>query len=179
MTPVVANGRRYARPCSLACVSAVVFCFLVGTAGGQYPQPNAPRQTAPIQMPPQFDPRQSEQQLEELNRHLDEIQRKFLGNAPNAPNIKKTVGAVNDAVNGMAIAIMLGGTVIIVLIGLFVFKSLRPSANARKRLWEEDPRLRLLLAEMAADEHKARAKPEKESVGQHLATNVGSTSIKS
>jgi uncharacterized protein YneF (UPF0154 family) len=170
MTPVMANGRRYARPCCLACVSAIVFGFFVGTAAGQYTPPGGPRQTAPIQMPPQFDPRQSEQQMEELNRHLEEISRKFLSDAPNAPNIKKTVGAVNDAVTGMAVAIMLGGVIIIVLIGLFVFKRLRPSAYARNRPLD-DPRLRALLADMA---EKGSVKAEKESVGQHIASDGGS-----
>ena len=42
-------------------------------------------------------------------------------------------------------------------------------ANARNRPLE-DPRLRLLLANMAAEGQKARAKPEKEPVGQHMAT---------
>ena len=107
--------------------------------------------------------------MEELNRHMDEIRRSFLSDAPNAPNIKKTVRAVNDGVTGLAVGIMVGGVAIILLIGLFVFRSLRPSAYARKRPLD-DPRLRLLLADMAAEGQKARAKPEKDSVGQHMAT---------
>jgi hypothetical protein len=168
MTPVVANVRPYARRFCPACVSAIVFSFFVGTAAGQYPPPDGPRQA-----PPQFNPRQGQDQMEELNRHMDEIRRSFLSDAPNAPNIKKTVRAVNDGVTGLAVGIMVGGVAIILLIGLFVFRSLRPSAYARKRPLD-DPRLRLLLADMAAEEQKTRAKQEKESVGQHVATDVGS-----
>jgi len=169
MIPAVANIRRYARRRCLACVSAIVFGFFVGKAAGQYPPSGGSRQTAPIQTPPQFNPRQGEQQLEELNRHLDEIRRNILSDAPNAPKFKKTVGAVNDAVTGMAVAIMLGGVIIILLVGLFVFNRLRPSAYARNRPLE-DPRLRLLLADMEAEGRKARATAEKKAVGQHMAT---------
>ena len=62
--------------------------------------------------------------MEELNRHLDEIRRNFLSDAPNAPRVKKTVRAVNDAVNGMAVAIMVGGVIIILLVGIpLIFKT--------------------------------------------------------
>jgi hypothetical protein len=161
MTPVVANVRRYARLCCLACVSATVFGFFAGTAAGQFTPPGRPRQTQP-----QFDPRRGEQQMEELE---EVIRRNFLSDAPNALNVKKTVRAVQDGTTGLAVGIMLGGLIIIVLVGLFVLRQLRPSAYARNRPLE-DPRLRLLLAEMAAEGQKARAKPDKESVGQHLAT---------
>jgi hypothetical protein len=165
MTSVVANVRRYARRHCLACVSAIVFGFFVGTAAGQNPPPGGPRQT----LPPRFDPRQAEQQMEELNRHLEDISRDFLSDLPNAPNVKKTVRAVNDAATGIAVAIMLVGVIVFLLIGMFIFKLLRPPAYARNRSLD-DPRLRLLLAEMAAEKENARAKPEKEPVVQHMAT---------
>ncbi len=109
--------------------------------------------------------------MEELNRHLDEIRSNFLSDKPTASKVKKTVGAVNDAVGGMAIAIMICGVIVIALVALFVIKRLRPSAYAGNRPLD-DPRLRLLLADMEAEGRKARAKAEKESVGQYRATTA-------
>jgi uncharacterized protein YneF (UPF0154 family) len=159
MNPAVANLRR--------CVSVIVFSFLAGTAAGQSTPPEGIRQP----MPQQFDRRQAEQQMEELNRHIDEIRSNFLSDTPTASKVKKTVRAVNDAVDGMTIAIMLGGVIIIALIGLFVIKRMRPSAYASNRPLD-DPRIRLLLADMEAEGQKARAKAEKEPVGQHLASTA-------
>jgi hypothetical protein len=81
-----------------------------------------------------------------------------------APKVKKTVRTVNDAVDGMAIGIMICGVLVIALVGWFIFKQMRPRSYTRRYGGGsplDDPRLRLLMEDMAAEGKKNQAKAEK------------------
>jgi hypothetical protein len=179
MIQVVAKGRRHARPYSLACVSAMFLSFFAGTAHGQFAPDEGPRQQ------PQFDPWQggrNNKHLDELNDRLEEIRRRWTNALTDSPKVKKTVRAVNDAVDGMAIGIMICGVLVIALVGWFIFKQMRPRSYTRRYGGGsplDDPRLRLLMADMAAEGKKNQAKAEQAAVGERLTSEAAATSIKS
>jgi hypothetical protein len=165
MMPIVSHGRRYTWPCSLACVSAVVMSFLVGTARGQDRPPNAPRvSTQPHQGQRPYNPWQDEQ----FNKWWEESRDNPARNVFDSPNVKGATRAINDAASGMAVAMALGGGIIILLVGLFIMRRLRPPVYARNRALE-DPRLRALLAHMAEQGQKADAKAKEERIGEPVA----------
>jgi hypothetical protein len=152
-------------------VSTLAISFFVGTARGQYTPPGAPRvQTPPIQSPRPSNPWQAEQ----VNRWWEESRENASRYPTYAPNVKGASRAINDAVGGMAVAMALGGGLIILLVGLFIFKCLRPPVYARNRALD-DPHLRAVLADMAAQGRKAHAKAEQAPAGERMATEAKDT----
>jgi hypothetical protein len=151
----------YARLCGPMCLSAIVVSIVMGTARGQ----STPRvQTTPSQAPLPFNP---EQQMEQVNKWLNENRNnpaRYLGDAPFAPHVQKTGRAINDAADGMAVAVALGGGLIVLLVGIYILKRVRTPIYARNQALD-DPRLRLLMADMAAQAQKARAALDRESQG--------------
>jgi hypothetical protein len=103
--------------------------------------------------------------MEQVNKWLEESRNyedRYFRDSPYAPRAQKAVRAVKDAADGMAVATALGGGIIVLLVGLFIAKRLRTPSYARSSALD-DPRIRLLMSDMASESQRARAALNRES----------------
>jgi len=174
MFPFFAHVRRFTGSYGLACLSILVVSLFVGTAAGQNKTREKPKVPAPN------NPWEDRDNMEQVNQVLEEFRKNAIrdfGDLPHAPNVKKTVRAMEDAATGTTAAIIIAFAFVALLLGLFICRRLVPGAHT-KRSALDDPYLRAYLAGL--ETNKAPAKTEQVKVIADRLPKIAppSTSIK-
>jgi hypothetical protein len=163
MFTLFALKRRNIGAYALAGVAILVLGAFVAPVAGQITGPGASRVPTPnIQVP--SNPWHGQNPVEQANQWWEESQRNSGRDFPSFPNVKKTVKHMEDAATGTTAAVLIAAGIVVLLVGLYLFRLFSPAAHTRHSTLD-DPCVRAYMAALEANNAPAKLEQAKP-VGQ-------------